>query len=101
MFYQSKTGLHDWDALSAEADTSDWAAAFPKPDAQPTHKTPMLTVAEAAPILRRTEATIRDYLRSGVLVGSRVGKAWLIPEHAVDGLLLKQMSSGTAASNCD
>jgi excisionase family DNA binding protein len=47
-----------------------------------------LTVAEVAELLRRSARTIRRWCDTGFLVGAQhVGRAWLIPESAVDALL--------------
>ncbi|OGO34775.1 MAG: hypothetical protein A2W35_06695 [Chloroflexi bacterium RBG_16_57_11] len=39
-----------------------------------------MTVAEVAQMLRVKEATVCDWLRCGFMMGTRIGKQWLIPK---------------------
>lgn len=50
----------------------------------------LLTVPEAAKLLRVSEHTIYLWLRSGKLKSVRPGRKWLIPEDAVRELLEDQ-----------
>lgn len=43
---------------------------------------PVLTVEEAADVLRCTPATVMEELRSGNLPGVKIGKEWVIPTEA-------------------
>lgn len=45
------------------------------------------TVAEAAEILGLSEYTIRDWLKTGKLIGKRDGKFWRISKESVDSKL--------------
>jgi len=61
----------------------------------------MLTVAEVAKKLKTSRATVRRYIRRGLLVAYKLGggKDWRIPEKAVDdfiqqGLLVSQLRKG-------
>ena len=39
----------------------------------------MMTVAETAKLLRCTEKTVREMLRTGTLFGIRTGRTWRVP----------------------
>lgn len=45
------------------------------------------TVAEAAEVLGLSEYTIRDWLKTGKLIGKRDGKFWRISKESVDSKL--------------
>lgn len=47
----------------------------------------LLTVPEAAQMLRMSEHTIYIWLRSGKLKSVRPGRKWLIPKEEIDRLL--------------
>ena len=47
----------------------------------------LLTVPEAAQMLRMSEHTIYLWLRSGKLKSVRPGRKWLIPKEEIDRLL--------------
>lgn len=52
----------------------------------------LLTVPEAAQMLRMSEHTIYLWLRSGKLKAVRPGKKWLIPEEEIRKLLTDEKS---------
>ncbi len=47
----------------------------------------MLTVEEVAAALHISNQTAQRYVRTGKLPASKVGRRYLIPENAVEGLL--------------
>lgn len=47
------------------------------------------TVTEAATILKVAPNTIRDWLKSGKLKGSKIGRLWRIHEADLDDFILK------------
>lgn len=55
-------------------------------------ETKLLTVPEAAKLLRVSEHTIYLWLRSGKLKSVRPGRKWLIPEEEIQKLLADDQS---------
>lgn len=51
---------------------------------------PNLTVAEAAQVLRVSEATVRKFIREGTLEGFQCGRAFRIPRTAIDKFISGQ-----------
>ena len=46
-----------------------------------------LTIAQVAAQLNVTPATVRRWVRSGILKSGRLGRMWLIPATALDELI--------------
>jgi excisionase family DNA binding protein len=47
------------------------------------------TVAELAELFHVDEATIRDWLRTGYLRGTKIGSRWLVSQEQLDEFLRK------------
>jgi excisionase family DNA binding protein len=56
-------------------------------------------VAEVAAVLRRTEATVRDYLRLGSLIGCRVRCHWRVYEADLDAFLFAKATGSPGAAS--
>lgn len=64
----------------------------------------LLTVKEAAALLRIKEGTLLEYLRSGklegVVVGAREGpgRRWRVPRESIDRFIQERLSGGCPAN---
>lgn len=61
----------------------------PSGEAAPTNKgsRQLYTVAEAAKILRLTPATVQKYVRTGLLMATKIGRQYLIAISELDRLI--------------
>jgi excisionase family DNA binding protein len=82
--------------LLADDATADWKLIYPTAQgaqSKPGSKGHFLLVAEVSAILRRNEATVRDYLLKGALVGHRVGGHWRVYEADLNGFISAKPAS--------
>lgn len=79
--------------------TDDWLDAFPvaqKGKIELGLKGRLLTVAEAALLLRLKPATVCKHLRHGIISGQRLSSAWRIYEADLDAFLVSKATGAGA-----
>lgn len=59
----------------------------------------MITTAEAAAILGVTQQTVREWIRSGRIVGRRVGSRFQVDEQSLVGVVTEYGGSEDAADD--